>query len=141
MFVRFSIEISHFVLILEKTWPPRARFVSDKIFDILCLSLDFQHHCHVVLFLYVQWVEVRGDCSFCGYWWIYWPSLFKLLKPNGFSLSAKDGCEVLYKEYPHRSWSSKFHGYHEQHLFLIGWNFLNLFQNWRFKWFVAWRIV
>jgi hypothetical protein len=25
MFVRFSIEISHFVLILEKTWPPRAR--------------------------------------------------------------------------------------------------------------------
>jgi hypothetical protein len=62
MFVRFSIEISHFVLILEKTWPPRARFVSDKTFDIFCLifvpvpsqALDFQRHCHVVLFLYVQ---------------------------------------------------------------------------------------
>ena len=26
----------------------------------------------------VLWVEVRGDCLFCLYWWHCWPSLFKL---------------------------------------------------------------
>jgi len=27
---------------------------------------------------YGQWIEVRGGCSFCWYWWNYWLSLFKL---------------------------------------------------------------
>ena len=31
-----------------------------------------------IYFLFVQWVKVRGDCSFCWYWWICWPSLFNL---------------------------------------------------------------
>jgi hypothetical protein len=26
----------------------------------------------------VQWVKMRGDCSFCCYWWNWWRSLFKL---------------------------------------------------------------
>jgi hypothetical protein len=43
-------------------------------------ELDFQHymswsHC-------VQLVRVRGDCSFCWYWWNCWPSLFKLSLHN-----------------------------------------------------------
>ena len=25
-----------------------------------------------------SWVKMRGDCSFCWYWWNCWPSLFKL---------------------------------------------------------------
>jgi hypothetical protein len=32
--------------------------------------------CHGLI--YVQWFEVRDDCSFCWYWWNCWPSLFKL---------------------------------------------------------------
>ena len=31
-----------------------------------------------MVFLCVQWFEVRGDCSFCWYWLNCWPSLFKL---------------------------------------------------------------
>ena len=34
--------------------------------------------CRGLFTFYVQWVEVRGDCSLCWYWWNYWPSLFKL---------------------------------------------------------------
>ena len=26
---------------------------------------------------HIQWFKVRGDCSFCWYWWNCWPSLFK----------------------------------------------------------------
>jgi hypothetical protein len=37
-------------------------------------GIDFQRHIFFNFF-YVQWVEMRGDCSFCWYWW---PSLFKL---------------------------------------------------------------
>jgi hypothetical protein len=28
--------------------------------------------------LYDQWIELRGGCPFCCYWWNYWLSLFKL---------------------------------------------------------------
>jgi hypothetical protein len=31
-----------------------------------------------VVFFYFQWIEVRGDYSFCWYWQNCWPSLFKL---------------------------------------------------------------
>jgi hypothetical protein len=27
---------------------------------------------------YDQWIELRGGCPFCCYWWNYWLSLFKL---------------------------------------------------------------
>ena len=39
---------------------------------------------YVMVFLCVQWVEVRGDCSFCWYWWHCWTSLFKLVFHNVF---------------------------------------------------------
>ena len=32
----------------------------------------------VVVFIYGQWVKVRGNCSFCWYWWRCWPPLYKL---------------------------------------------------------------
>jgi hypothetical protein len=35
--------------------------------------------CGGVLCIYFQWIDTRRDCSFCWYWWIYWPSQFKLL--------------------------------------------------------------
>ena len=34
---------------------------------------------YVMVFFYVQWVEMRGGCSLCWYWWNYWPSLYKFL--------------------------------------------------------------
>ena len=39
-------------------------------------DLDFQRH--MSWSFYGQWIEVRGGCSFCWYWWNYWLSLFKL---------------------------------------------------------------
>ena len=50
---------------------------------VLCLShigtwIYISHMSYVMVFFYVQWFEVRGDCSFCWYWWNCWPSLFKL---------------------------------------------------------------
>jgi len=33
---------------------------------------------NVVVFCCVQWVNMRGDCTFCWYWWNWWPSQFKL---------------------------------------------------------------
>ena len=32
----------------------------------------------VVVFIYDQWFKVRGNCSFCWYWWSCWPSLYTL---------------------------------------------------------------
>ena len=46
-------------------------FVKIKIW----ISIDI---CRGIFTFYVQWVEVRGDCSLCWYWWNYWPSQFKL---------------------------------------------------------------
>jgi hypothetical protein len=36
--------------------------------------LNSDGHCWPSLFN--QYIEVRGDCSFCWYWWNCWPSLF-----------------------------------------------------------------
>jgi hypothetical protein len=48
---------------------------------LLCLSKGrtrfYNVICRVLLFC-VQWMKMRGDCSFCWYWWNCWPSLFKL---------------------------------------------------------------
>jgi hypothetical protein len=30
---------------------------------------------YVIVYFYVHWVEVRGDCSFCWYWGNSWPTL------------------------------------------------------------------
>ena len=32
---------------------------------------------YVVVFSCVQWLQIKGNCSFCWYWWNCWPSLFK----------------------------------------------------------------
>ena len=34
--------------------------------------------CDDFVVVYVQWVKVRDECSFCWYWLSYWPPLFKL---------------------------------------------------------------
>ena len=46
----------------------------------LCLSQTKTWISNVTLSwsFYVQWFDVRGDCSFCWYWWNCWPSLFIL---------------------------------------------------------------
>jgi hypothetical protein len=33
---------------------------------------------YVMVFFVFKWFEVRGDSSFCWYWWNCWPLLFKL---------------------------------------------------------------
>ena len=42
---------------------------------------------YVVILLYcVLWAKLRGDCSFCWYWWKCWPSLFKLSFHKSFKI-------------------------------------------------------
>jgi hypothetical protein len=41
-------------------------------------DLDFQRHTLWSFFSCVQWVKVRGDYSFCWYWWNCGPSCLKL---------------------------------------------------------------
>ena len=41
-------------------------------------KLDFLRHMSWSFFVCIQWVKMRGDCSFCWYWWNCWPSLFNL---------------------------------------------------------------
>ena len=48
--------------------------------------------CHGLL--YVQWFEVRGDCSFC------WPSLFKVSLHIFFNHSPMDMCYFIKTEFP-----------------------------------------
>jgi hypothetical protein len=31
--------------------------------------LFFQHRLSWLLFFCNQWIKMRGDCSFCWYWW------------------------------------------------------------------------
>ena len=50
-------------------WEVLVRFVD--------IGWIVDHHC-LNFILYVQWLEVRGACSFCLYRWNCWPSLFKL---------------------------------------------------------------
>ena len=51
-----SLVIRHFLCIFQvKIW----------------ISIDI---CRGIFTCYDQWVEVRGDCSLCWYWWNYWPS-------------------------------------------------------------------
>jgi hypothetical protein len=62
----------HFGSIIES--PPRLK--SLWIYPVI-FSLN------ILVFSYLCWkwihrVQVRGDCSFCWYWWICWTSLFKL---------------------------------------------------------------
>jgi len=58
----------------------RYRINRFNITTFLCLSqtttLISNIICHVLFGL--QWVKVRGDCSFCWHWWNGWPSLFKI---------------------------------------------------------------
>ena len=51
-----------------------------KIGATVWMQKDYRHKYknNMLLYFYVQWFELRGDCSLCWYWWICWPSLFKL---------------------------------------------------------------
>ena len=46
-----------------------------------------------VVILYVPWVNMRGGCSLCWYWWNCWPSLFKLSFHNTI-LSRKNEDDI-----------------------------------------------
>jgi len=65
-----------FVLPLEfqlsrgEGWDPINRF-NPAIF--LCIS-----HVKWCDLFCVQWMKMRGACSYYWYWWNYWPSMFKL---------------------------------------------------------------
>ena len=37
-------------------------------------------------FFFVQRVQLRGDCSFCRYWWYLWQSLFRLFFHNSWTI-------------------------------------------------------
>jgi len=61
-------------------WDPINQFNS---YIFLCLSQGRTWISNVIcrsVFL-LQWVKVRGSCSFCWYWWHWWPSLAYLLTP------------------------------------------------------------
>jgi hypothetical protein len=47
------------------------------VYMVLCIILTVCMS-HVVVFLYVERVEIRGDCLFCWYWLNRWASLFLL---------------------------------------------------------------
>ena len=88
MFIELSWEmIVHFVnivgiigyaLALEIQLSKRESWCSVYWFNTeicMCLfqartDLDFQRHASWSF--YIEWVEVRGDCSFCWYWWNCW---------------------------------------------------------------------
>ena len=46
---------------------------------------DFLRHMSLS-FLFVQRVQLRGDCSFGRYWWYLWQSLFRLSFQNSLSI-------------------------------------------------------
>ena len=55
----------------------------------LCVTsqdLIFQHH--MLWSFCVQWFEVRGESSFCCYWWNCWPSLIKLSFHNAINFGT-----------------------------------------------------
>ena len=51
----------------------------------VCLSQARTCISSVLVFFYVQWFQVRGDCLFCWYWWNCWSSLYKLSFHNVFT--------------------------------------------------------
>jgi hypothetical protein len=51
----------------------------------VCLSQARTCISSVMVFFYVQWFQVRGDCLFCWYWWNCWSSLYKLSFHNVFT--------------------------------------------------------
>ena len=50
----------------------RSAFLTPNVFVFLCFVV-------VIVFL---WFEVRGDCSFCWYWWNCGPSLFIIVRDS-----------------------------------------------------------
>ena len=41
-------------------------------------------------------VKMRGDCSFCWYWWNRWPSLFKLSFHKQFACCSQQTPTIFY---------------------------------------------
>jgi hypothetical protein len=74
VFFIFQLEIK---LLRGNVWDPINRF---NLAICLCMSQCQTWISNVIcrVLCYVQWVEVRGDCSFCWYWWTCWLLLFKL---------------------------------------------------------------
>ena len=88
---------------------------------------------YVVVLFYVQWFEIKGDCSFCWYWWNCWQAqLFKHFSHNtavflqAYILSHFNACMLMKKLYPENSSTrmSKKLGGKCQHWSNIYWVFL-----------------
>jgi len=90
LFFVFQLEIK---LLRGDVWSHINRF-NPVIY--LCLSQCRTWISNVIYrgLCYVQWVEVRGDCSFCWYWWTCWQSLstlyFHLWSANTDSLNIAE---------------------------------------------------
>ena len=62
-----------------------ANFCENSYLEKKCWMLRFFFgRVYVIISVYVQWYEVRGNSSFCWSWWNYWPSLFELYFHNAF---------------------------------------------------------
>ena len=64
-------------IITDEVWNPIHQF---NPVTFMCLSqartlISTDIICHGLFC--AQWVDVRGDCLLCWYWWNCWPSLFK----------------------------------------------------------------
>jgi hypothetical protein len=67
------------ILCIMTSWASLRLFYTTQII-IISLSQVKTWISNVIFrgLFYGQWIEVRGGCSFCWYWWNYWLSLFKL---------------------------------------------------------------
>jgi len=61
----------------REAWNPTKQYNLITFFSRSKPEPGFPTSYVVVCFMF-KWVEVRGHCSFCWYWWNCWPSLFNL---------------------------------------------------------------
>ena len=79
LFICIAVEGS----VVEKGgWDPISQFHPAYLCACLRPGTGIPPWYIVVVFIYVRWVQVRGESSFCWYWWNCWPSMFKLSYHN-----------------------------------------------------------
>jgi hypothetical protein len=85
------------------------KWASHSIFHVgFCLQCDIairnpfsqsksvKHSKFGFFFSSVSSVKMRGDCSFCWYWWNRWPSLFKLSFHKQFACCSQQTPTIFY---------------------------------------------
>ena len=77
------------ILCIMTSWASLRLFYTTQII-IISLSQVKTWISNVIFrgLFYGQWIEVRGGCSFCWYWWNYWLSLFRLYFHNWSKIGA-----------------------------------------------------